>query len=88
MHACAATARRCSRRHARRNSWDCETLKAWEEHRVNVADDRATLIPRDIAPAAALRAYSICTSFPEGENVVNEKLYSDSPIFTDLAGPR
>ena len=34
------------------------------------------LMPSDVAPAAtALRAYSICTSFPLGLNVVREKEY-------------
>jgi hypothetical protein len=33
------------------------------------------LIPRDVAPEfTACRAYSIWTSFPDGENVVKEKL--------------
>jgi hypothetical protein len=33
------------------------------------------LIPREVLPAAtALSAYSICTSFPDGEKVVREKL--------------
>jgi len=32
-------------------------------------------MPTDAAPAAtAAKAYSICTSFPEGLKVVNEKL--------------
>ena len=35
-----------------------------------------TLMPSDVAPAAtALSAYSICTSFPLGLNVVREKEY-------------
>ena len=34
------------------------------------------MIPTDGAPeATAIRAYSICTSLPEGEKVVREKLY-------------
>jgi len=36
---------------------------------------RAPLMPSDVLPAAtALSAYSICTSLPDGEKVVSEKL--------------
>ena len=51
---------RCSKSYIRSNQ-NCEVL--------------APLIPRDVLPAAtAFRAYSICTSLPDGENVVREKL--------------
>jgi hypothetical protein len=43
-------------------------------------------MPSDVLPAAtALRAYSICTSLPDGLNVVSEKEYAPSAI---LAGQR
>jgi len=36
---------------------------------------RIPLMPSDVLPAAtALSAYSICTSLPDGEKVVSEKL--------------
>lgn len=39
------------------------------------------LIPRQVAPElTAARACSICTSLPEGEKVVSEKLYALSPL--------
>ncbi len=46
-------------------------LKYYREHKRELAP----LIPREVLPAAtALSAYSICTSFPDGEKVVREKL--------------
>eukprot|EP00965_Chrysotila_dentata_P203015 6181471-Pleurochrysis_carterae.AAC.5 len=46
-----------------------------------LSQDGVPFTPSDVLPVAtALRAYSICTSFPEGLNVVSEKLYAESPI--------
>ena len=39
------------------------------------------MTPRDVAPlATALSAYSICTSLPDGEKVVRENEYAESPM--------
>lgn len=52
-----------------------------EVSRSNEPESQHTLIPREVAPAAtAVSAYSICSSFPEGENVVRENEYAESPI--------
>jgi hypothetical protein len=41
-------------------------------------------IPNEVFPlATAFNAYSIWRSLPVRENVVNEKLYAESPIVTD-----
>ncbi len=46
-----------------------------ETERVACMVMHAPLIPREVLPAAtAFKAYSICTSLPDGENVVSEKL--------------
>ena len=43
--------------------------------------------PRDVLPdATALSAYSIWTSFPDGEKVVSEKEYADSAIWRPRGG--
>lgn len=38
-------------------------------------------MPSEVAPAAtAVSAYSICSSLPDGEKVVSEKEYAESPM--------
>ena len=46
-------------------------------------------MPSDVTPwFTAFRAYSICTSFPLGENVVREKEYRSAIVTSVVTGVR